>query len=343
MRFPVSNSGSNGGEQEGNRIINRILVEMDGFDADESVLVIGATNHVDNIDPALRRSGRFDLSVTLSNPTAPEREQLFQLYLGKVKATPGWDIPAIARMASGVSPADIQNLVNQAASRAAEEGHLWVREEHMFAALEAHQLGGDVNSVKDVLSTETSHRIAVHEAGHALVAHLMGAGSVDRVSIEPRGPSLGVTFVNRANDEPLYGERELKARLAMMLAGREAELLILGNTSSGASDDLKRATEMATNMAGSLGFSPTFGLLSVAGLPKELLGPDVQRAVLDEARSFLAEAQQQAVNLLVKERERLERLVALLHEQQTVGGAALKEVLGELPSYEPEPELLLAA
>jgi cell division protease FtsH len=339
----VSNSGSNGGEQEGNRIINRILVEMDGFDADESVLVIGATNHVDNIDPALRRSGRFDLSVTLSNPTAPEREQLFQLYLGKVKATPGWDIPAIARMASGVSPADIQNLVNQAASRAAEEGHLWVREEHMFAALEAHQLGGDVNSVKDVLSTETSHRIAVHEAGHALVAHLMGAGSVDRVSIEPRGPSLGVTFVNRANDEPLYGERELKARLAMMLAGREAELLILGNTSSGASDDLKRATEMATNMAGSLGFSPTFGLLSVAGLPKELLGPDVQRAVLDEARSFLAEAQQQAVNLLVKERERLERLVALLHEHQTVGGAALKEVLGELPSYEPEPELLLAA
>jgi cell division protease FtsH len=150
-----------------------------------------------------------------------------------------------------------------------------------------------------------------------------------------------VTFVNRANDEPLYGERELKARLAMMLAGREAELLVLGNTSSGASDDLKRATEMATSMAGSLGFSPTFGLLSVAGLPKELMGPDVQRAVLDEARSFLAEAQQQAVRLLVKERERLEQLVALLHEHQTVGGAALKEVLGELPSY--EPELLLAA
>lgn len=336
----ISNSG-NSGDQESNRIINRILVEMDGFNADESVLVIGATNHVDNIDPAMRRSGRFDLAVHLNNPTAPEREQLFKLYLAKVNAAPGWDIPALARMASGVSPADISNLVNQAASRAAEAGESQVQEDHLLAALEAHQLGGDVNSVKDVVSAETRHRIAVHEAGHALVGHLLEAGNVDRVSIEPRGSSLGVTFVNRAKDEPLYGERELKAQLAMMLAGREAEMLVLGNTSSGASDDLKRATEIAVSMAGSLGFSQKFGLLSVAGLPKELMGPDVQGDVLDEARSFLAEAQRQAVKLLVQERGRLERLVALLHEHQTVGGSALREVLGARPSS--EPELLLAA
>ena len=315
----------------------KLVERPDGnFDA-----VIGATNHADNVDPALRRSGRFDITAYLSNPTAPERAKLFDLYLAKVKADSDLDTEALARMAADLSPADIANIVNKAASRAAEAGETLVYQEHLFAALEAHQLGGEVNSLKEVLSPKTKHRIAVHEAGHAMVGHYLGAGSVDRVSIEPRGGSLGVTFVNRANDEPLYGEQELKARLAMMLAGREAELMMLGNTSSGASDDLKRATEMATNMVGSLGFGPSFGLLSVAGLSRELMGPDVQRAVLEESRTFLNDAQRQARRLLVEERDRLERLVALLLEEETVGGAALKEVLGVLPVC--EPIMLLAA
>jgi cell division protease FtsH len=314
-------------EQEGNRIINRILVEMDGFESDESVIVIAATNHVDNVDEALRRSGRFDIHAHLNNPTAPERAKLFDLYLKKVKAEPGIDTAVLARMASGFSPADISNMVNQAASRAADEGLATISEKHVFEAIETKQLGGDVNSVKDILSEQTRRRIAVHEAGHAVVAHYLGAGSVDQVSIEPRGGSLGVTFVNRENDEPLYGEEELRGRLAMMLAGREAELLVLGNTSSGASDDLKRATEMATSMAGSLGFGKTFGLLSVAGVPKELLGPDVQRAVLDEARGFLEAAQATVVELLDRERACLDDLTDLLLQHETVRGAPLKAVL----------------
>lgn len=319
--------GGGGGEQEQNRIINRLLVEMDGFSALENVVVIGATNHVDNVDEAMRRPGRFDLIVRTALPTVPEREQLFGLYLGQVKAAQGMNLPSIARTAANMSPADIANCVNRAAAYAAEAGEALVSEERVYQSLETHQLGGEVNSAKNVITAETLRRIAFHESGHALVAHLLEAGSVERVSIEPRGPALGVTYVTRTHEEPLYGERELRGRLAMMLAGREAELIAFGNASSGAADDLKRASELATNMVGSLGFGKTFGLLSMAGVPKELIGPDVQKSVLDEARALLESAQAECRRVLEEKRDRLDTLTEMLLGQETVSGAPLKRVL----------------
>ena len=320
-------AGTGGGEQEQNRIINRLLVEMDGFSSLENVVVIGATNHVDNVDEAMRRPGRFDLVVRTALPTPPEREQLFGLYLGQVKAATGMDMGSIARTAVGMSPADIANCVNRAAAYAAEAGETLVSEERVYESLETHQLGGEVTNTKDLITPETLRRIAFHESGHALVAHVLEAGSVERVSIEPRGPALGVTYVTRANEEPLYGERELRSRLAMMLAGREAELIAFGNASSGAADDLKRASELATNMVGSLGFGKTFGLLSMAGVPKELIGPDVQKSVLDEARALLESAQAECRRVLEDKRDRLNALSELLLGQETISGAPLKRVL----------------
>jgi cell division protease FtsH len=325
-------AGSGGGEQEQNRIINRLLVEMDGFSSLENVVVIGATNHVDNVDEAMRRPGRFDLIVRTSLPTPPERGQLFGLYLGQVKAAAGMDMGSIARTAVGMSPADIANCVNRAAAYAAEAGEAQVSEERVYQSLETHQLGGEVTNTKDLITPETLRRIAFHESGHALVAHLLEAGSVERVSIEPRGPALGVTYVTRANEEPLYGERELRSRLAMMLAGREAELIAFGNASSGAADDLKRASELATNMVGSLGFSKTFGLLSMAGVPKELIGPDVQKSLLDEARVLLESAQAECRRVLEDKRDRLNTLTELLLGHETVSGAPLKRVLSGEPA-----------
>jgi cell division protease FtsH len=317
----------NGGEQEQNRIINRLLVEMDGFDALENVVVIGATNNIDNIDPAMRRPGRFDLIVRTAMPTPPERQALFDLYLGKVKAAAVLDVASLARTASGMSPADIANCVNRAAAYAAEAGEHEVGMERLYQSLEMHQLGGEVSSSKGLISAETLRRIAFHESGHALVAHVLNAGSVERVSIEPRGGALGVTYVARHTEEPLYGEEELRSRLAMMLAGREAELIAFGNTSSGAADDLKRASELATSMIGSYGFGKTFGLLSMAGVPKELVGPDVQKSLLDEARSLLEDAQRECRRVLETKRERLESLAELLLGQETVSGVTLKRVL----------------
>lgn len=133
--------------------------------------------------------------------------------------------------------------------------------------------------------------------------------------------------MTRPNEEPLYGDRELRGRLAMMLAGREAELIAFGNASSGAADDLKRASELATNMVGSLGFGQTFGLLSMAGVPRELIGPDVQKSLLDEARALLESAQAECRRVLEDKRDRLDALAEMLLGQETLSGAPLKRVL----------------
>jgi len=334
-----SGKDAHGGEQEQNRIINRLLVEMDGFSSLENVVVIGATNHIDNLDEAMCRPGRFDLSVRTALPTAPEREALFSLYLGNVKADTGIDVASIARTAVGMSPADIANCVNRAAAYAAEAGESSVSQERVYQSLETHQLGGEVSATKSIISPETLRRIAFHESGHALVAHVLNAGIVERVSIEPRGPALGVTYVARHNEEPLHGEEELLSRLAMMLAGREAELIAFGNASSGAADDLKRASELATSMIGSYGFGKTFGLLSMAGVPRELIGPDVQKSLLDEARQLLENAQVECRRVLEEKRDRLTSLAELLLGQETVSGVTLKRVL----SGAGDEELALAA
>jgi len=324
-----SRSGDLGGaESELNRIINRVLVEMDGFSPLDNVVVVGATNHEDNIDEAMRRPGRFDMLVHLTLPTLTERQQLFDLYIGKLTHDGRTDSALLARMAAGMSPADIANTVNKAASTAAETQAAEVTTEHFLQALETHQLGGEVSAVKESFTPQLRDRLAYHEAGHALVGHWLNAGIVERVSIEPRGRALGVTYISRDSEDPLYQQSELSSRLAMMLAGREAELRVFDSVSTGASDDLKRASELAINMVGSLGFSATFGLLSVPGIPKELLGPDIQAAVLREARVLLERAQATSQRLLETHRQQLDALAQCLLEREVVSGEDLKALLG---------------
>ena len=324
-----SRGGDMGGaESELNRIINRVLVEMDGFSALDNVVVVAATNHEDNIDEAMRRPGRFDMLVRLSLPTLPERQKLFELYIGKLAHDGCADSAMLARMTAGMSPADIANTVNKAASTAAEARAPVVTTEHFLRAIETYQLGGEVSAVKDLFTQDLRDRLAYHESGHALVGHWLKAGIVERVTIEPRGRALGVTYITRDTEDPLYKQSELTSRLAMMLAGREAELLVFDSVSTGASDDLKRASELAINMVGSLGFSEVFGLLSVAGVPKELLGPDIQAAVLQEARLLLERAQASCQRLLKANRAQLDALAQRLLEREVISGDELKGLLG---------------
>jgi cell division protease FtsH len=324
-----SRGGDMGGaESELNRIINRVLVEMDGFEALDNVVVVAATNHEENIDEAMRRPGRFDMLVRLTLPTLTERQRLFDLYIGKVAHDGRADTAGLARMTASMSPADIANTVNKAASTAAEARAPRVSSEHFLRAIETHQLGGEVSAVKDLFTQGLRDRLAYHESGHALVGHWLNAGIVERVTIEPRGRALGVTYITRDTEDPLYKQSELTSRLAMMLAGREAELLVFDSVSTGASDDLKRASELAINMVGSLGFSDAFGLLSVAGVPKELLGPDIQAAVLREARVLLEQAQATCQRLLKANRAQLDALALRLLERELVSGDELKGLLG---------------
>jgi cell division protease FtsH len=324
-----SRGGDGGGaESELNRIINRVLVEMDGFEALDNVVVVAATNHEDSIDEAMRRPGRFDMLVRLTLPTLPERQKLFDLYISRLTHDGSADSAVLARMTAGMSPADIANTVNKAASTAAEAGAPQVNNEHFLRAIETHQLGGEVSAVKDLFTQDLRDRLAYHESGHALVGHMLKAGNVERVTIEPRGQALGVTYMSRETEDPLYKQSELTSRLAMMLAGREAELLVFDSVSTGASDDLKRASELAINMVGSLGFSDAFGLLSVAGVPKELLGPDIQAAVLKEARALLERAQTSCQQLLKANRIRLDAMAHRLLEREVIAGDELKGLLG---------------
>ena len=318
-----------GAESELNRIINRVLVEMDGFESLDNVVVVGATNHEDNIDQAMRRPGRFDMLVRLGLPTLPERQHLFRLYIDKVRHDGSVDTAALARMTAGASPAEIASVVNKATSSAAEGAAQMVGAEHFLRAIETHQLGGEVSALKDLYTQELRTRLAYHESGHALVGHWLNAGRVERVTIEPRGQALGVTYITRATEDPLYKQAELTSRLAMTLAGRETELLVFGSVSTGASDDLKRASELAINMVGSLGFSEAFGLLSVAGVPKDLLGPDIQAAVLAEARALLESSQATCRQVLRSQRQRLDALATRLLDCDLLCGDELKALLGE--------------
>jgi cell division protease FtsH len=291
-------------------------------------VVVAATNHEDNIDEAMRRPGRFDMLVRLTLPTLPERQKLFDLYIAKLAHDGRADTAVFARMTAGMSPADIANTVNKAASTAAEARAPRVSTAHFLGAIETHQLGGEVSAIKDLFTRELRDRLAYHESGHALVGHWLKAGIVERVTIEPRGRALGVTYITRDTEDPLYKQSELTSRLAMMLAGREAELLVFDSVSTGASDDLKRASELAINMVGSLGFSDAFGLLSVAGVPKELLGPDIQSAVLREARLLLEQAQATCRHLLKANRAQLDALAQRLLERDVISGDELKDLLG---------------
>lgn len=324
----VTGAKVQGGASEENRIINKLLVEMDGFSAVENVVVIGATNHVSNVDDALKRPGRFDLVARVSLPTVHDRRDLFELCLGSLKAEAGKiDAEALARASSGLSHADITNVVNRAAVLAAEAGAESVTQAFLHRALESHQLGGEVSSLKSVFTQAHRERIAIHEAGHALVAHVLEAGRVERISIEPRGQALGVTFVSRQDEVPLYGEHELKARLAMLLAGREAELMGFGNTTSGAADDLKRASELAIEMVSAMGFSREFGLLSLQGVPEALVGPHIQERVLGEAKAMLDAAQRACRASLERHRDVLDALTAALLKDETIAGSMLRELL----------------
>lgn len=323
-----SSPNMSGGESESNRIINRILVELDGFSENDGVVVVAATNHESNLDEALRRPGRFDSLVRMSLPTLPDRKDLFELYLDKVARDPAVDTLMLGRMTAGTTPADIANLVNKASSRAAEENAPSVTTHHVVSAIETFRMGGEVSPIKDLLSEATRERLAYHEAGHALVAHLLDMGVVEHLTIEPRGSALGVTYVSRASEDPLYEESELESRLAMVLAGRAAELLMLDSVSSGAAQDLKVATELAYNMVGNLGFSAEFGVLSVAGIPRELLGQDAQGSLLRGVRGVLERAQDTCDALLQAHEERLETITQALLDKEVISGTELQDLLG---------------
>ncbi|HZX32670.1 MAG TPA: AAA family ATPase [Rhodocyclaceae bacterium] len=322
------------GASESNRIINQLLVEMDGFAKDARIIVIGATNLVDNIDPALRREGRFDRHVRVRIPDVKEREQLLAHYGKGVTTADDVDYAQLARLTMGLSPAAIAAAVNQAALLAARQGRAGVAMQDFMDAVETKHMG-EVSG--RALSPDERARTAYHEAGHALIAALLGTGKVEKVSVLPRGDALGVTLVSDDDAKLLRTQIELENRIQMLLAGRCAEELIYGQASTGAGHDLQQASKIAYDMVARYGLGQEGRLFSLAALERHEVD---SRHLVEEANATLKRLCDLCTANLVEQRQALETLTAALLEQETVPGEYVESLL---KPEAPEQPLLAAA
>jgi cell division protease FtsH len=312
--------GASAGETENNRIINAILVELDGFTPSSGIVVLGATNNVANLDPALIRAGRFDRTCHLGLPDVDEREALFALHAKALRTAGELDFRQLARVSSGLPPASIANIVNAAGLMAAKEGAEAVTRIHLERMLEQHLMGGSSEAGRAALDPDERNRIAVHEAGHAILAKLLDVGMVEKVSILKRGRALGVTVVTNDQEVTLQSEPKMRARMAMLLGGRAAEQLVLQTVSTGAANDLERVSNMAYRMVTEFGFGKQLGPFSYAGIPERDRPLASSQEAISEARDLIKELEQECAALLRGHRHALDLLTAQLLEHETVSG-----------------------
>jgi cell division protease FtsH len=317
-------AGFSGGNDEREQTLNQILTEMDGFDSDTKVIVIGATNRPDVLDRALLRPGRFDRRVAVQPPDRAGREAILSVHTRGVPLGPDVDLGRIAAATPGMVGADLANLVNEAALLAARRGHQVVTEPDFTDALERIVLGAERQVM---MSPEDRRRTAYHEGGHAIVGMLTeGADPVRKVSIIPRGLALGVTFSAPESDRFNYREPEVQAKIKVALGGRAAEEVVYGETSTGAESDIQQLTEIARQMVGRWGMSPEIG--PVAVIPRDGTGPllpgvaevspATQERVDDEVRRIVEDAHEEVVALLKANRDKLDSLAAALLAKETL-------------------------
>jgi cell division protease FtsH len=333
-----------GGHDEREQTLNQILTEMDGFTGTESVIVLGATNRPEILDPALLRPGRFDRRLTISPPDQAGRRQILDVHVRGVPLAPDVDLDAVAAVTPGMVGAELANLVNEAAILAARRNHTQLHQADFTDALERIVLGSER---RIMLSAEDRRRTAYHEAGHALVGMLTpGADPVRKISIVPRGHALGVTFQSPDADRYSYSASYLRGRIAGALAGRAAEELIYDDVTTGAENDLEQATGIAKQMVGRWGMSEKVGMLSALPDPRReqplSLGgdgtsPATRELVETEARRILDQGHDQALETLRANRHRLDALVEALLRTETLDAADAYRA-ASVP-YPAEPDL----
>jgi cell division protease FtsH len=334
---------------EREQTLNQLLAEMDGFDTTQGIVVLGATNRPEVLDPALLRPGRFDRQITIPLPNLTERAAILAVHSRGKKLAPDVDLNVVARGTPGFSGADLANLVNEAAIFAVRAGRDQITMADFNDARERILLGSRADS--NLLLPEEKRAVAIHESGHALVAALSPhADPVAKVTILPAGQALGVTEQLPLVEHHLYGEDYLNESLAVRLGGRAAELVVLGQGSTGAANDLASATDLATKMVREFGLSSKLGpvgypeggsvFLGGGGGPGMSSRPYAEstQAVIDaEVSRLLREAEQRAVTLIRTHQGDLDRLSDLLVEQETVDGEEVYRLLG-LPVPEHVPE-----
>jgi cell division protease FtsH len=332
-------AGLGGGNDEREQTLNQLLVEMDGFDAREQVIVLAATNRPDVLDPALLRPGRFDRQVTLGLPDRTGRVQILRVHTRGKPLAPDVHLERWARATPGFSGADLANLVNEAALQTARGGRHELTARDFELALDKIILGVER---PHLTSPEERRMVAYHEAGHALVAACTaGADPVQKVTIIPRGQAIGATEQVPLDDRRNCGRTYLRGRLAVMLGGRTAEEVVFREPTTGAENDLQEATKLARRMVTTWGMDDALGPVYFGGegASDVFLGRDlIQKrdvaeqtaARLDEAVSkLIEEAHEQATRIVASRRDQLDRIVAQLLEHETISGDEVRRIVGE--------------
>jgi cell division protease FtsH len=338
-------AGLGGSNDEREQTLNQLLVEMDGFETNQEVIIMAATNRPDVLDPALLRPGRFDRQVTVGLPDRAGREAILAIHSRGLPLAPDVDKASLARGTTGFSGADLANLVNEAALMAARKNRKQIQADDFEEALDKILLG---TTRAGLMNAKEREVVAYHEAGHALVAHFTpGADPLRKVSIVPRGRALGVTVQTPEEDRHNYSRSYLLGRLAMLLGGRAAEMVVYDEVTTGAENDLREATNLARRMVGLWGMSPDVGPVYLGtGEEHVFLGREIvqdkghsdatAQRVDTAVRQMVEEGLQHAVAMNQRYRAQLDALVAALLDRETLDAADVEKVFGPPARFDTE-------
>ena len=329
------NSGNMGGNDEREQTLNQLLTEMDGFEGNNGVIILAATNRPEALDPALTRPGRFDRRVPVELPDLQGREAILKVHARKIKTTPDVDFHVIARMASGASGAELANIINEAALRAVRDHRTQVTQADLEESIEVVIAGYQKKNA--VLSDQEKHVVAYHEIGHALVAALQShSAPVQKITIIPRtSGALGYTMQVEEADKNLLTKQELLNKIATLTGGRAAEEVKFGEITTGASNDIEQATKLARAMITRYGMSDEFDMVAMETVTNQYLGGDAQLSCSAETQreidrkvvNVVREQHEKARKILDENRAKLDELSQYLYEKETITGEEFMRIL----------------
>ena len=329
--------GQYGGNDEREQTLNQLLTEMDGFEGNNGVIILAATNRPESLDPALTRPGRFDRRVPVELPDLKGREEILKVHARKIKVAEDVDFSKIARMASGASGAELANIVNEAALRAVRDGRRFATQADLEESIEVVIAG---YQKKNAIMTDHEKKIvSYHEVGHALVAAMQThSAPVQKITIVPRtSGALGYTMQVEEGNHYLMTKEEIESKIATFTGGRAAEEVVFGSVTTGASNDIEQATKLARAMITRYGMSDEFGMVALETVTNQYLGGDASLACSAETQTkidqqVVALVQKQhdkAVKLLMDNREKLDQLATYLYEKETITGEEFMRILNK--------------
>ena len=329
--------GQNGGNDEREQTLNQLLTEMDGFEGNNGVIILAATNRPESLDPALTRPGRFDRRVPVELPDLKGREAILQVHAKKIKVAEDVDFNKIARMASGASGAELANIVNEAALRAVRDGRRFATQADLEESIEVVIAGYQKKNA--IMTDEEKKIVSYHEIGHALVAAMQThSAPVQKITIVPRtSGALGYTMQVEEGNHYLMSKTEMENKIATLTGGRAAEEVVFHSVTTGASNDIEQATKLARAMITRYGMSDDFDMVALETVNNQYLGGDASLACSAETQTkidqrvveLVKKQHEKAVNILTENRAKLDELAQYLYEKETITGEEFMKIVNE--------------